>query len=163
MIVIAERLSTDPVRPRRIGEVPFDSHRKRMTTVHELNERRVAYMKGGADVVVGLCTHALLRGETVPMDDALRGRLHELNAALASGGHRTLAFAFRTLEEHEPDEGEVLERDMTYVGIMGLLDPPRAEVAAAIAECHRAGIRVAMVTGDHALTARSACSRAGAC
>jgi Ca2+-transporting ATPase len=153
MIVAAEHLSTDPIRPRRIGEVPFDSHRKRMTTVHELEGRRVAYMKGGADVVVGLCTHALLRGETVPMDDALRGRLHGLNAALASGGHRTLAFAFRALESDEPDEGEVLERDMTYVGIMGLLDPPRAEVAAAIAECHRAGIRVAMVTGDHALTA----------
>ncbi len=153
LIVVAERLSTGPIRPRRIGEVPFDSHRKRMTTVHELDERRVAYMKGGADVVVGLCTQALVRGRTVPMDDALRVRLHELNAGLASGGHRTLAFALRYLDEGEPDEGEVLERDMTYVGIMGLLDPPRAEVAAAIAECHRAGIRVAMVTGDHALTA----------
>ena len=155
LIVAAEHLSVDPIRPRRIGEVPFDSHRKRMTTVHEVDERRVAYMKGGPDVVVGLCTRALLRGEVVPMDDALRARLHELNGALASGGHRTLAFAARELAKGEPDEGEVLERDMTYVGIMGLLDPPRVEVAAAIAECHRAGIQVAMVTGDHALTARA--------
>ena len=155
LIVAAERLSVDPIRPRRIGEVPFDSHRKRMTTVHEVDGRRVAYMKGGPDVVVGLCTRALLRGEVVPMDEALRARLHELNAALASGGHRTLAFAARELAKGEPDEGEVLERGMTYVGIMGLLDPPRAEVAAAIAECHRAGIQVAMVTGDHALTARA--------
>jgi len=155
LIMAAEHLAVDPIRPRRIGEVPFDSHRKRMTTVHALDERRVAYMKGGPDVVVGLCTRALLRGEVVPMDDALRARLHELNAALASGGHRTLAFAARELGRAEPDEGEILERDMTYVGIMGLLDPPRAEVAAAIAECHRAGIQVAMVTGDHALTARA--------
>ena len=155
LIMAAEHLSADPIRPRRIGEVPFDSHRKRMTTIHAVDERRVAYMKGGPDVVVGLCTRALLRGEVVPMDDALRARLHELNAALASGGHRTLAFAARELGTGEPDEGEALEHDMTYVGIMGLLDPPRAEVAAAIAECHRAGIHVAMVTGDHALTARA--------
>jgi Ca2+-transporting ATPase len=155
LIAVAERLSADPVRPRRVAEVPFDSQRKRMTTVHELNGRHIAFMKGGADVVVGLCTQALLRGETVPMDDALRGRLHALNADLASDGYRTLAFATRTLGESEDVESEGIERDMTYVGVMGLLDPPRAEVAAAIAECHRAGIQVAMVTGDHALTARA--------
>ena len=155
LIVVAEHVSSDPIRPRRIGEVPFDSQRKRMSTVHERDGRRVVYMKGGADVVVALCSHALLRGETVVMTEELRGRLHELNSGLASGGHRTLAFAHRTLTDDEPVEGEQLERDMTYVGIMGLLDPPRAEVTAAIAECHRAGIQVAMVTGDHALTARA--------
>jgi Ca2+-transporting ATPase len=155
LIVLAERLASDPVRPRRIGEIPFDSQRKRMTTVHEIDGGRVAYMKGGADVVVGLCTHALLRGETVPMDEALRDRLHALNAELASGGYRTLAFAHRTLGGAEDATSGEIERDMIYVGIMGLLDPPRAEVAAAIAECHRAGIHVAMVTGDHALTARA--------
>ncbi len=161
LIAVAERLSADPIRPRRIGEIPFDSERKRMTTVHESDGRRVAYMKGGADVVVGLCSHARLRGETVPMDDALRGRLHALNAELASSGYRTLAFAIRTLDEGEPIECDGLERDMTYIGIMGLLDPPRPEVAAAIAECHRAGIQVAMVTGDHALTARAVGSEIG--
>ncbi|HEY5517622.1 MAG TPA: cation-translocating P-type ATPase [Coriobacteriia bacterium] len=155
LIAVAEKLSADPVRPRRVGEVPFDSSRKRMTTVHERDGRHIAYMKGGPDVVVGLCSHALVRGETVPLDGPLRDRLHELNGALASSGYRTLAFATRTLEESEPVEGEGIERDLTYVGIMGLLDPPRAEVTAAIAECHRAGIQVAMVTGDHALTARA--------
>jgi Ca2+-transporting ATPase len=89
------------------------------------------------------------------MDDRLRERLHSLNAGLASSGYRTLAFAVRTLDAGEPVEGDALERDLTYVGIMGLLDPPRPEVAAAIAECHHAGIQVAMVTGDHALTARA--------
>jgi Ca2+-transporting ATPase len=155
LVAVAERLSADPVRPRRIGEVPFDSSRKRMTTVHEREGRHVAYMKGGPDVVMGLCSQALLHGETVPLDDGLRERLHALNATLASGGYRTLAFATRILDTNEPVEGEGIERDLTYVGIMGLLDPPRAEVTAAIAECHRAGIQVAMVTGDHALTARA--------
>lgn len=155
LIVAHKRLSADHRRPRRVGEVPFDSERKRMTTVHSVDDARIAYMKGGADVVLGLCTHALLRGETVSMTDELRERLSSANAELASSGMRTLAFAMRTLDASEPDEGEELERDMTYVGIMGLLDPPRPEVAAAIDECHRAGIEVAMVTGDHALTAQA--------
>jgi len=155
LIVVERNLSSDPVRPRRIGEVPFDSARKRMTTIHEADGRHVAYMKGGADVVFALCTQALVRGETLPMTDELRDKLHARNAEMASSGYRTLAFAYRDLGADEPVEGEALEVNMTYVGVMGLLDPPRAEVAAAIAECHSAGIQVAMVTGDHALTARA--------
>ncbi|MDH4140493.1 MAG: HAD-IC family P-type ATPase, partial [Coriobacteriia bacterium] len=155
LIVAHQKLSGDHMRPKRIGEVPFDSERKRMTTIHRAGDGRVAYMKGGADVVLGLCAEALLRGETVPMTEELRGRISSANERLASGGFRTLAFAYRTLQDNEPDEGEELERTMTYVGIMGLLDPPRLEVPAAIDECHRAGISVAMVTGDHALTAQA--------
>jgi len=156
LIAIADKLlSDDATRPRRIGEVPFDSERKRMTTVHDLGGGRIAYMKGGTDVVLALCTHAQLRGETVPMTEELRGSLQAKNAELAAGGFRTLACAFRALAAEEAAEGEGLERDMTYVGILGLLDPPRAEVPAAIEECHKAGIRVAMVTGDHGLTAQA--------
>lgn len=155
LIVAARHLASDPIRPRRIGEIPFDSERKRMTTVHEIDEGRVAYTKGGADVVLALCTRALVRGEIVPMTEELRGRLHELNADLASSGFRTLAFAHRDLGPDEPFGGEDIERDLTYVGVMGLLDPARPEVAAAIAECRDAGIDVAMVTGDHVLTARA--------
>ncbi len=153
LLVAAQRLSNEHVRLKRIGEVPFDSERKRMTTVHHIEGTRRAYMKGGPDVVLDLCTHALLQGETVEMTAELHGRISSANAQLASNGYRTLAFACRTLDDDEPDEGEQLERDMTYVGIIGLVDPPRPEVTAAIDECHRAGIQVAMVTGDHALTA----------
>jgi Ca2+-transporting ATPase len=134
--------------------VPFDSERKRMTTVHDRDGSAVAFVKGGTDVVLGLCTHARIRGETVPMTEGLRASLHANNEALASTGYRTLAFATRDVAEDEPVD-ETLERDLTYVGMMGLLDPPRLEVPAAIEECHRAGIQVAMVTGDHALTARA--------
>ncbi len=155
LIVAADRMQKDRLRPRRIGEVPFDSERKRMTTIHQVGGERIAYMKGGTDVVLSLCTHARLHGQVVELTDELRAELHAANADLAATGFRTLAFACRTLAESEPTEGEELEHSMTYVGILGLLDPPRAEVPAAIDECHRAGIKVAMVTGDHALTAEA--------
>ncbi len=155
LIVAADELDTGRNRPKRLAEVPFDSERKRMTTVHAIEGARVAYLKGGADVVLGLCTSARIHGELVPMTDELRKTLASANESLASGGYRTLAFAFRTLAEDEALEGEHLERDLTYVGIMGLVDPPRTEVTEAIDVCHKAGIHVAMVTGDHALTAQA--------
>ncbi len=155
LIVAADRLQSGHIRPQRIGEVPFDSERKRMTTIHAIEGERVAFMKGGTDVVLGLCVRAQIRGQIVEMTDELREQLHTANAELAAGGFRTLAFAYRELAASEPDEGEELERDMTYVGILGLLDPPRTEVPDAIAECHKAGIKVAMVTGDHGLTAQA--------
>jgi len=155
LIVAADRIQHDNVRPRRIGEVPFDSERKRMTTVHAMDGSRVAYMKGGTDVVLSLCERALLRGEIVELTGELRDELQRANAELAGQGFRTLAFACRELAEGEPDEGEEIERAMVYVGILGLQDPPRPEVTAAIEECHKAGIHVAMVTGDHGLTAEA--------
>lgn len=161
LVAAAHHLAPGHVKPPRLGEVPFDSERKRMTTIHSIDGGRAAFMKGGADVVLDLCTHARLRGEIVPMTAALRDSLSARNEALASAGFRTLAFAMRTLDPDEPDEGEGLERDLTFVGIMGLVDPARQEVPDAVAQCHRAGIHVAMVTGDHALTARAIAKQVG--
>jgi Ca2+-transporting ATPase len=155
LLVAERRLAADPVRPRRVAEVPFDSLRKRMTTVHETGEGRVAYVKGGADVLFDLCTRALIRGGVLELTPELHERLHGANESLAAAGYRTLAFAYRDLEPDEDVIDEGIERDLVYVGVMGLLDPPRPEVTAAIQECHAAGINVAMVTGDHALTARA--------
>jgi P-type Ca2+ transporter type 2C len=155
LLEAAGRLAPGHLRPRRVSEVPFDSERKRMTTIHELEDERIAFVKGGADVVLGLCTNALVRGEVIALDDSGRERLRALNEGLASSGFRTLAFATRNLSADEDAEDAGIERDLTYVGILGLVDPPREEVAAALAECKHAGIKVAMVTGDHALTARA--------
>ena len=155
LLEVASRLAPGHLRPRRVGEVPFDSERKRMTTIHDREGERVAFVKGGADVVLALCNRALVRGEVVELDEAGRETLRQNNEALASDGYRTLAFARKTLTEADVAEDESLERDLTYVGILGLVDPPRAEVHAALVECRRAGIKVAMVTGDHALTARA--------
>jgi len=166
LLAAAEELAPGHINPRRVDELPFDSQRKRMTTIHDVDGERVAFTKGGADVVVALCTRALVRGETVALDDRLRVRIHAENAAFADAGFRTLAFAMRDLgpsagagatglARATPLDPVTLERDLTYVGILGLVDPPRGEVRAALAECRRAGIRVAMITGDHALTARA--------
>ena len=161
-LIVAERnLATDPVRPRRVGEVPFDSQRKRMTTVHDTDIGRVAYVKGGADVVFDLCDRALVRGNVVMLTPDVHRRLHAANESLASAGYRTLAFAYRALGPEETVIDERIERDLIYVGVIALLDPPRPEVAAAIRQCHDAGISVAMVTGDHALTARAIGSEIG--
>jgi len=156
LISAADELDAGRNRPKRIAEVPFDSERKRMTTVHTIEGTRIAYMKGGGDVVLALCSEARIHGETVPMTDELRTQIAETNEQLASSGYRTLAFAFRTLADGDAvDDEAAVERDLTYVGVMGLVDPPRTEVTEAIDVCHKAGIHVAMVTGDHALTAQA--------
>ncbi len=156
LLAAADHLEApERVRPRRVHEVPFDSERKRMTTVHDLDGERVAYMKGAPDIVLGLCTHVRLHGETVAMTEELELLLHEQDEMLASQGFRTLAAATRPLPVDEPIPGDdALECGMTYVGLAALVDPPRAEVPDAIATCKRAGIRVAMITGDQAPTAR---------
>ena len=161
LVVAAEALHPGHLHPRRVAEAPFDSERKRMTTVHELDGARVAYVKGGADVVLALCDTALLRGETVTLTDELRERLSSANSRFASDGYRTLAFATRPVGAEEDAEPTTLEQRLTFVGIMGLLDPARPEVAESIETCHRAGITVAMVTGDHALTARAIAEQIG--
>jgi Ca2+-transporting ATPase len=168
LVEAADHLGTRPVRLARLAEVPFDSARKRMTTLHRDDERLVAYTKGGADVVLDLCDEALVRGAVVPMTRELRARFAADNDALAAGGYRTLALAMREVgaEEGAAASGgdaaaEALERGLTFLGIVGLVDPPRAEVSAAIATAHHAGIAVAMVTGDHALTARAVADEIG--
>ena len=155
LLVAAKHLAPGHLRPKRVSEVPFDSERKRMTTIHRIDEALIAYTKGGADVVLALCTSARLRGEIVPLSEQTREAISAANSTLAASGYRTLAFAVRELESGASEEAAEVERDLTYVGILGLVDPPREEVRDAIAECHRAGIHVAMVTGDHALTARA--------
>ncbi len=155
LLVAAKQLAPGHLRPKRVSEVPFDSERKRMTTIHSIDGALIAYTKGGADVVLAICTHARLRGVVVPLSDETREAISAANSALAASGYRTLAFAVRVLGNDVPEHSADIERDLTYVGILGLVDPPREEVRDAITECHRAGIHVAMVTGDHALTARA--------
>ncbi len=155
LVVAADNLTEDRVRPARVAEIPFDSERKRMTTVHQLDGGLVAYVKGAPDIVLGLCTRARIAGQTVPLTPELLARIHDANEEFAATGHRTLVFAARDLAADEPVDEAATERDLTYIGILGLVDPPRPEVPAAIEACHKAGIHVAMVTGDHALTAKA--------
>jgi Ca2+-transporting ATPase len=155
LIVAADNLTEERIRPARVAEIPFDSERKRMATVHEIGGARVAYVKGAPDIVLALCSSARVAGATVPMTAGLLSHVHAVNEEFAATGHRTLVFAMRDLPEDAPLDEDSVERDLTYVGILGMVDPPRPEVPAAIEACHKAGIHVAMVTGDHALTAKA--------
>jgi len=147
-------------RFERVGEVPFTSERKLMTTIerdHEHGDELVAITKGAPDVLLGRCTRARVGMEVVALDEALRARLLADVDTLTDAALRTLAVAYRLLLPDEagedPAKAESLERDLIFVGTVGMIDPPREEAAVAIREARRAGIRVVMITGDHPKTA----------
>lgn len=144
-------------RFERIGEIPFTSERKMMSTIeldHEHNDKVVLITKGAPDVLLERCTRARVGMELVDLDDALRARLLADVDTLSDAALRTLAVAYRPLGAGEDRQAaESLERDLVFVGTVGIIDPPREEAAVAIHEAHRAGIRVIMITGDHPRTA----------
>lgn len=144
-------------RFERVAEIPFTSERKLMTTIerdHEHGDELVAITKGAPDVLLGRCTRVRVGMEIVALDDALRVRLLADVDTLSDAALRTLAVAYRPLAQGEDHAtGEALERDLIYVGTVGMIDPPREEAAVAIREARRAGIRVVMITGDHPKTA----------
>ena len=138
----------------RVGEAPFDSGRKMMTTVHSTESGFIQYTKGAPDVVIGKCTHYLKDGVAVPMTEEYRNSILASNKAMADKALRVLACSMKVLNaapaEYEP---ELLENDLCFVGLCGMIDPVRPEVKAAIVECRNAGIRPIMITGDHVDTA----------
>jgi Ca2+-transporting ATPase len=153
----------------RLAEVPFDSERKRMSTIHRVPKdpgegalepwveglgSYVAYVKGAPDIVLGLCDRVLEDGREWPLDEGQRQRILEINAALASNALRVLGVAYRSLSEiPENPTPEAVERDLVFIGLVGMIDPARPEVKEAIAVARKAGIKTAMVTGDYKNTA----------
>ena len=158
----------------RVQEVPFDSERKRMTTVHVLHDPRtedlspfadedpkdrdyVITVKGAPDVVLDLCTHYQRMDDyAIPLDEAQRERILSANDQMTEDALRVLAMAYRVVPEM-PDEitPENLEYDLTFVGLVGMIDPPRSEVPPALETGREAGIRTVMITGDYPRTARA--------
>ena len=139
----------------RVAEAPFDSMRKMMSTIHRLEDGSIVqFTKGAPDVVLGRCTHALVKGEVVEMTDAIRAEILKANKAMADKALRVLCAARRDLSAM-PDslDPEALEQNLTYIGLSGMIDPVRPEVKDAIVECRGAGIRPIMITGDHKDTA----------
>lgn len=139
----------------RIGEAPFDSMRKMMTTIHrEEGGQIVSFTKGAPDEVLKRCREALVDGQRVPMTDAMRKEILLENKGMADRALRVLCAAMRFWDSKpEDDSPEFLEKDLCYVGLTGMIDPVRPEVKAAIEECRSAGIRPVMITGDHRDTA----------
>jgi len=159
LLVAAQKSGVDPASVWEdqplVAELPFDARRKCMSMIRRDNGGGpVVYAKGAPDVVLGFCPTALVDGTVVPMNEILRGRILASNEALAGQALRVLAVARRTLED---DGGtfapESVERDMTFLGLMAMMDPPRDEARTAMAECADAGIRTIMITGDHKATA----------
>jgi len=156
----------------RVDELPFDSARKRMTTVHRwpadgrhgmlvpgAGPGFLAFTKGGLDILLPLCRHYLDNDRVLPLDGEARAMLCALNARLAAGALRVLALAYRRYPEQPARED--LERELILVGLVGMIDPPRAEAGEAVRECRAAGIRTIMITGDHEATAAAIAEQLG--
>ncbi|MCU7729453.1 cation-transporting P-type ATPase [Actinoplanes sp. KI2] len=152
-------LQAEQDRAPRIGEFPFDSDRKLMTTLHRDDDDVFAYVKGSPQELLARCTRVTGPHGMAELDDTLRRRITDVNDELARGALRVLGVAYRPVAEHT--DQEQAEHDLILLGLIGMLDPPRPEVAAAVAACQQAGIRIVMVTGDHALTAEAIARRVG--
>ncbi|HIR05978.1 MAG TPA: cation-translocating P-type ATPase [Candidatus Copromonas faecavium] len=139
----------------RVGEAPFDSSRKMMSTVHETKDHHfIQFTKGAPDEVLKRCTKALVNGQVVPMSEEIRKEILTKNKEMADKALRVLCGARREWDAMPSStEPEFLEADLTYLGLSGMIDPVRPEVKAAIVECRQAGIRPIMITGDHKDTA----------
>ena len=138
----------------RVAEAPFDSGRKMMSTLHSVGEGVIQYTKGAPDVVIDRCTHYLEGGEMKAMTEEKRSEILKANKDMADRALRVLAAAKRAWDKTpECVEPEELERELCFVGLVGMIDPVRPEVKAAIVECRSAGVRPIMITGDHIDTA----------
>jgi P-type Ca2+ transporter type 2C len=159
-LVAEQKLGTHERRRQRferIAELPFTSDRKMMSVVaidHEQDGQRVLIAKGAPDVLLQHCTRVRVGLDVLPLTDAIRAKAISDVNALSDDALRTLSVAYRLLGPDEPPaRGTDLERDLIFVGTVGMMDPPREEAAQAIREAQRAGIRVIMITGDHPRTA----------
>ncbi|KPH81403.1 cation-translocating P-type ATPase [Bosea vaviloviae] len=163
LIVAARKagLLTEALNARfgRVGEVPFSSERKLMSTIHsdaERPERLVLVTKGAPDVLLDHCTHELVGSDALPLTDARRVEIMASNEALAEEALRTLGVAFRSLPAKLPEASqfeEAIERELVFIGLIGMIDPPRLEAREAVGRAQVAGIRCLMITGDHPKTA----------
>ena len=175
LIVAAERaaIAQRTTARQRIGEIPFDSSRKRMTTIHPADtlailtteEPLVAVVKGAPDSVLPLCSHVLDSSGAIALDASRREEIRSANQSMGEAGKRVLAMAARSLNvaQGRSDEADVetIETDLVFLGLVAMQDPPRPEVATAVGHAKDAGLRSIMITGDHATTAAAIAERIG--
>jgi magnesium-transporting ATPase (P-type) len=155
----------------RLYELPFDAHRKRMSTIHRSDGCETVFVKGAPKEVLQLCSFIQIHSQVVPLDDQTRAAILAANDDYARSALRVLALAYRELPARqayvarvarsEPYSVEKIEKELVFIGLAAMMDPPRPEVAQAIQELRSAGIRIAMITGDYGLTAESLARRVG--
>lgn len=168
LIVAAQKagFSKTEIDGQVMAEQPFDSRRKRMSIVHlsrsEEGFSRMVYSKGGIRETLDICTNILIDGQIQPLTQEQILKIMTVNDSYASKGLRVLAASQRTLNPEEQDYSiEALENKQTFLGLVAMMDPPRPDVAKAVETCHRAGIRIIMITGDYGLTAESIARKIG--
>lgn len=163
LLVAAEKGGLDLTKTAaafpRLDEIPFTSERQMMTTMHRIDGSRTAVLKGAPEVILARCTRMGSNGGVRPMGDDDRAEIEKTLEKLEGDALRVLAIARRPVPEGA--SGEKIEEDLTFLGLAGMIDPPRPQVRDAIAEANGAGIRTVMITGDHALTAKAIAERLG--
>lgn len=142
---------------KRIDEIPFDSTRKMMSTLNEVGGERIQFTKGGVDEVLSKCEFYLQNGQVVPLDSNIKKKILFNNSLMATGALRVLAFATKEVVSST----DFCEKGMVFLGLCGMIDPPREEVFDAIKKCKKAGIKTIMITGDHMDTARAIAKKLG--
>ncbi len=135
----------------RVNEIPFDSDRKLMTTVHKKNNKYIVFTKGGVDELLSRCDSYVENGEIKRDLASFKTEIMKVNEELASEALRVLAFGYKEMD-YEPSKEE-LEKNLSYIGMYGMIDPPREEARLAVEKCKTAGIKTVMITGDHKITA----------
>ena len=143
----------------RVDEIPFDSERKLMTTVHKVNDKYIVFTKGGIDEILSNCTSYVENGDQNELSNEYKNRINEVNEQMAKDALRVLGFAYKELD-YKPNIEE-MENNLTFVGMYGMIDPPREEAKLAIEKCKRAGIKTVMITGDHKITATAIAKKLG--
>ena len=136
----------------RVTEVPFDSNRKCMSTVHKMNNEYYVCTKGGLDEVLKKCKYIDINSKIYDVDYLYQNKINKANNKMTNDSLRVLAFAYKKLDKLETSNNKI-ESDLIFIGLMGMIDPPRPEVKAAISKCKSAGIKTVMITGDHKNTA----------
>ena len=146
----------------RVAELPFDSDRKLMTTVHKIGEQFYVFTKGGVDELLTCCTSYQKKGEVLSDLSNYKERIQEANKTMAQNALRVLAAAYKVINHPLTDEDiQKLETGLTFVGMVGMIDPPREEAKEAVKKCISAGIKTVMITGDHKITATAIAKELG--
>ncbi|MDR2938809.1 MAG: cation-translocating P-type ATPase, partial [Clostridiales bacterium] len=146
----------------RVREMPFDSKRKLMSTIHKNQGGFLVITKGAPDILINKCCHYYDKGKIMPMNQYKKSSLNNINSNMAEKALRVLGVAYKEINVHpsELDENDI-ESGLTYLGFIGMIDPPREEVYDAVSTCKKAGIKPVMVTGDHVITAKAIAEKLG--
>ena len=170
LIVLGKKANLDSAFSSKfssVSELPFDSERKRMTVIfdNKINKKREAYVKGAPDILLEKCSQIFSNGKVRKINPSDKKKILEANNRFAADALRVLAFAYREISNTKGRKKEYdiesVEKDLIFIGLAGMIDPPRDEVKEAVLKCRRAGIRVMVITGDYAETAKAVAEQIG--